>query len=859
MKKLILLFTILTCFATYASAQSKSKDPCQFLCNSDFEQPVVPAGAGNFIAKCKVKCWNTTEAEVTDDANCPKGNIEFWNGSVGPGPHSGNQFIELNAKAQSKLYQDFIVTPGMTATIKYWAAGRAGYSNNMQVSIATSITDPSPVIIGSSVGVVNVWTMYTFTHTFTGTGTNYTIIFESLDAGQGGNFLDDITVSCPDVTNPEPCCNIPGLDVSLTETSGALNLTINAGSTAIQEVNVTMMDYHAEYSNPLCKRANIGMLGVLSSTTSSLGTLNFDNTSNNTHSLVWKLGAPSVLNNQQVNLSVTQPLVLQLPCCDVKFYYCLKVRVKDINCNVCEKILCSGPEGSNCGCKGKWNSNSSISYNDINGKKHDTKIDCFAKIYNGPVPVGSNITYNASAYTCDKPGCIATYPWKIIDVNTNSIVNSGTATSLPISFTVPSGSDKYEFIVYASCGGKRCDSCGFYFRTKGGSECKCNDEASFAVNYGDGTTGNIKCGKSILAAYQSILTFTPASLCIPKECPTNYTYEIRDLQTDALVWSQSMIGSNPFTVTMNSLTGYKIKIVYNCSGIKCECEFYIRIKDGGQACNCGNKWKSDNILMSYTSVQPCPPSRVLKCDREYSIKPVTNATFTFPNYTCTPASCNATYDWKITSNTTLPTQTGTTNTISNANLSLPGTYIITMTPTCGGTKCNPCKITINVGQGSAQCDPTLNTEYNNAATFASTFTSSQLIDFATNENGTSITDGQFEKRLLCWKWNGVTFNEIWARGQWGENWIYNNPVIANFPIGLYTKVGFEFSTFSGNAGTFTFKVYSGGNTQPCTYTRTGDGNVSYFGIMVPGGIDKIEISLSPTTDRVHIDNFRFGN
>lgn len=175
-------------------------EPCNLLCNTDFECPVIGStpSAGNFIPKCDVPCWNTTDTHTNEgNITCPIGQIEFWRGAVGPGPHSGMQFVELNAQMQSKLYQDFTANPGTTVTVSFWHAGRLGYPNNMQVSIATDILSAPLITVGPFVGLVNTWTQHTFTYTFPSVGTNYTIIFETLDAGDGGNFLDDINITYP--------------------------------------------------------------------------------------------------------------------------------------------------------------------------------------------------------------------------------------------------------------------------------------------------------------------------------------------------------------------------------------------------------------------------------------------------------------------------------------------------------------------------------------------------------------------------------------------------------------------------------------------------------------------------------------
>jgi len=121
---------------------------------------------------------------------------------------------------------------------------------------------------------------------------------------------------------------------------------------SIQEVEISMIDYHIEYSNEDCKPDDMGNFGILSTTTTNLAGLLLNASDNNTSSLSWLLGSPAILNNS-VNLDIIDPLTLNLDCCDVKISFCLKVRVKDVDCNVCEKIICytSEPPPKPCDLK----------------------------------------------------------------------------------------------------------------------------------------------------------------------------------------------------------------------------------------------------------------------------------------------------------------------------------------------------------------------------------------------------------------------------------------------------------------------------------------------------------------------------
>ena len=158
----------------------------------------------------------------------------------------------------------------------------------------------------------------------------------SLSANYG-----DTTAPAACVKSTE-CCDIDGFEASLNESNGSYSVTINGGSVPIQEVEISMVDYHVEYSNPDCKPDNLGNFGTLSTNNSTLAGLLLNAASNNTSSLNWLPGSPSILNTS-VSLNIIDPLELNLDCCDVTFSFCLKIRVKDTNCNVCEKIVCFTP------------------------------------------------------------------------------------------------------------------------------------------------------------------------------------------------------------------------------------------------------------------------------------------------------------------------------------------------------------------------------------------------------------------------------------------------------------------------------------------------------------------------------------
>ncbi|MFH0989286.1 MAG: FG-GAP-like repeat-containing protein, partial [bacterium] len=165
-------------------------DTCNYLVNSDFEDKQVAAlGGQRFISQDSVPGWKTTASDHI---------IEVWGSGFGGVPaYSGNQFIELNATMVGTLYQSFTAIPGRTVTVAFARRGRAGFTNQMSVSIRP--VNGVDSILGTYTSTT-VWKKDSVTYTFPNTTvTAYELRFISLPVGgteAGGNFLDAITITC---------------------------------------------------------------------------------------------------------------------------------------------------------------------------------------------------------------------------------------------------------------------------------------------------------------------------------------------------------------------------------------------------------------------------------------------------------------------------------------------------------------------------------------------------------------------------------------------------------------------------------------------------------------------------------------
>lgn len=156
--------------------------------------------------------------------------------------------------------------------------------------------------------------------------------------GQNANQNDDYAIECNQP--PQLCCEIPDLQVSIRKPrfgSDQLSLVLGGITTPIQEIEVSVVDYQYTYGDEACKPANLGIFGNLSSSQNILNGLNLSG--NGDQVIRWTAGSPAVFNGQ-IPIKISKPNILKLSCCKGTFNVCLKVKVVDVNCNVCEKLVC---------------------------------------------------------------------------------------------------------------------------------------------------------------------------------------------------------------------------------------------------------------------------------------------------------------------------------------------------------------------------------------------------------------------------------------------------------------------------------------------------------------------------------------
>ena len=154
---------------------------------------------------------------------------------------------------------------------------------------------------------------------------------------------EDNPAACVDDPVSGGCCQIPDVMITLEPKgiTGKFSLGIDSGAASINKLEVSMDNYRVDYDNDLCVPTTNGVIGNIWSSTLNFSGLTLTN--NNTQLASWVQGTPAVLNGN-VEISVSKPGILNLPCCNGTFRFCLKVKITDVNGNVCEKLICGSTE-----------------------------------------------------------------------------------------------------------------------------------------------------------------------------------------------------------------------------------------------------------------------------------------------------------------------------------------------------------------------------------------------------------------------------------------------------------------------------------------------------------------------------------
>jgi len=362
------------------------------------------------------------------------------------------------------------------------------------------------------------------------------------------------------------CCDILDFDAQLYDNgNGTYSVSINGGTTPLQQVDISMMDYHVVYNHRDCKPQDMGIFSTLSTQSQQLGSLVLDGNTNNTYNLTWQLGNPSVINNT-IDLNVSQPNVLQLDCCKAQLYFCLKVTAKDVNCNVCQKIICVEPHKPcdlsikplhDTYCTGDP---MTISYNG-QSSSGQVNIDLLEVGGNGHIQIAANQPDNGT-FTWTIPASInpCDVRWQVVISDAEQPDHCHTASNIiTIKCCEP-----------CDCGKWGTDSVaikGFIKRIPNDPKLKIYTQLYLSKL--------LKCGGKIKLKKGADYSFTaPTYICSTKNCDVTYKWEVED--SNGI--SQSGFGKT-FNYNFSAATTYTVTFTPICGGKRCSpCKITVIIE-----------------------------------------------------------------------------------------------------------------------------------------------------------------------------------------------------------------------------------------------------------------------------------------
>lgn len=372
------------------------------------------------------------------------------------------------------------------------------------------------------------------------------------------------------------CCDIQDFEASLYENAdGSYSVEINGGAVPIQQVDIAVIDYHLEYSQRDCQPQDMGNFGQLSTNRPLLNGLTFETNTNNTSNLTWLPGNPDVMNTS-VNFYITKPNVLDLECCDVDFYFCIKVTVKDVNCNVCEKVICPEPyvEPEPCAISVKDVNTEYCTNDTINiswsGANSSGNVNVYLVTDNGgsPIQIAYNqpetgsLNWSIPAFTNEKECDIN---WKIV------VVDPSNEGCVDVTNT---------FLI--KCCEKKCE-CGDWKTNAVRIEQKIMVDLYYEISKEKKHTKNpilepfgqyeIRCGGALELKKGTYQITSPMYGC-EGDCRATYRWILKDLSTGQVTHG---VG-NTFNHNFNYSGKFKLFFIPECGGNECGgCEIIIAI------------------------------------------------------------------------------------------------------------------------------------------------------------------------------------------------------------------------------------------------------------------------------------------
>ena len=388
--------------------------------------------------------------------------------------------------------------------------------------------------------------------------------------------------------------------------------------------------------------------------------------------------------------------------------YCFTAFVKcgGVVCDSC-MFTFTVPDTSHvdCQCNGNWNDSVKAVYiNPQGNKEHLNNVTCGFSIQS--VHGGSEILFLAKPYICNPSKCKTEYFYKVNEHPSETPVTPLTSNANErFIVNVPTIFGTYCFTAFVKCGGVVCDSCMFTFTVPDTShvDCQCRGDwnskykVTYTNNLGIQSSESDDCNNfhtQMIPILQNTTVYfsTTQYTCSPsnKGC-IEYKWIVHKNGHSAVELSGT--STTPVmdfqTNLLPSNLKYTFVIYAYCGGVKCDsCGFNFIVSKSVQVnCNCGN-WLSSKEINIGPKTYSCGSSMSLN----------TNATInvTFPEYQCSPASCDTDYIWRLKGELGSTFDTTGTGIMMTYHFITPGTYTLSEKVSCGNNVCDSCILTIIV-------------------------------------------------------------------------------------------------------------------------------------------------------------------
>jgi len=251
-----------------------------------------------------------------------------------------------------------------------------------------------------------------------------------------------------------------------------VGVTINTGTTQLTQViaQVVSYDLKPSYEDCItCDNKPAGWTSITGQPLAGITPINggiailppMNNAYVNPREVVWQSVSPFVLNTGSTTINIYLPALANVPCCTLTGKICIKFSFRDVNCKVCDTIICfdfGKPVDVGCDC-GKWrgitltqakNSDARMAVINPGNPGNGTTLNCEGSM---SVKYGTSWSFNAG-FACSDPKCTPSYKWTVFKNGTSYSSGAGAQGTL---LNLQPG--KYVITYAVTCGGKTCPGC----------------------------------------------------------------------------------------------------------------------------------------------------------------------------------------------------------------------------------------------------------------------------------------------------------------------------------------------------------------------------------------------------------------